>query len=288
MITTWSTVCCDLGEHVARDEDRLALGREAAHEVAQPAHALRVEPVRGLVEDQQLRVAEQRAREAEPLPHPERVAADAAAAGRRRARPGRAPRRHASRAARSRPRNQLSPSASRPSASASENRWSRPERPGWKSAASSTAPTRPPAARDPGSGGRRRAPARRSAGRGGAASAASSSCRRRSGRGSRSPSRARARTTDRRPRARRRTACVRCSARTTGAVSDGQPRPAARRCDGKSSCGHRCLLQCEGSVRCGRWMRGHAPPEPATTSASSRDHERDRPVQPPLVLPYSR
>ena len=43
--------------------------------------------------------------------------------------------------------------------------------------------------------------------------------------------------------------------------------------------------QCEGSVRCGRWMR-HAPPEPATTSAEQSEDERDRPVQPPLGLPF--
>ena len=64
-----------LGEHVARDEDRASLGRERAEEVAQPADALRVEPVRRLVEDEHLGIAEQRGGEPEPLPHPERVAA---------------------------------------------------------------------------------------------------------------------------------------------------------------------------------------------------------------------
>ena len=71
----------DLGEHVTRDEDRLARRRELTEKVAQPTDTLRVEPVRGLVEDQDLRIAEQRAREPEPLPHPERIAANAAAAG---------------------------------------------------------------------------------------------------------------------------------------------------------------------------------------------------------------
>ena len=50
------------------------LGRERAQEVAQPAHALGVEAVGRLVEDQQLGIAEQRRRQAEPLPHAERVA----------------------------------------------------------------------------------------------------------------------------------------------------------------------------------------------------------------------
>ena len=52
----------DLGQHVARHEHRPAAGRERAQEVAQPAHALRVEPVGRLVEDEQLRLAEQRRR----------------------------------------------------------------------------------------------------------------------------------------------------------------------------------------------------------------------------------
>ena len=64
----------DLGEDVARDEHRAALGRERAEEVAEPADPLRVEPVRRLVEDEHLRVAEERGREPEPLAHPERVA----------------------------------------------------------------------------------------------------------------------------------------------------------------------------------------------------------------------
>ena len=71
----------DLGEDVARDQHGAALGGERAQEVAQPAHPLRVEAVGGLVEDEQLGVAEQRRREPEPLAHPERVALDAAAGG---------------------------------------------------------------------------------------------------------------------------------------------------------------------------------------------------------------
>ena len=67
----------DLRQDVAGDENRLTVRGKRAEEVAQPANSLRVEPVRGLVEHQQLRIAEQRARDAQPLPHPERVAAHA-------------------------------------------------------------------------------------------------------------------------------------------------------------------------------------------------------------------
>ena len=110
---------------------------------------------------------------------------------------------------------------SRPSASASANRWSRPERPGWKSAASSTAPTR---ARRPfeilvAAAEHERATAR-SARRDRAASAASSSSRRRSARGSRSPSHARARTTGRPLRVRSPKRLLRCSAHTTAPSRD--------------------------------------------------------------------
>ena len=72
----------DLCEHVARDEHGPLPGGERAQEVAQPAHAFRVEPVCRLVEDQQLGVAEQRGGEPEPLAHAERVPLDAAASRR--------------------------------------------------------------------------------------------------------------------------------------------------------------------------------------------------------------
>ena len=49
--------------------------RRGAEHVADPADALRVEPVGGLVEDDGVRVAEQHAGEPEPLAHAERVAA---------------------------------------------------------------------------------------------------------------------------------------------------------------------------------------------------------------------
>ena len=66
-----------LGQHVAGDEHRAALPGQPAQEVAQPADALRVQAVGGLVEDQHPRIAEQRGRQAEPLAHAERVAARA-------------------------------------------------------------------------------------------------------------------------------------------------------------------------------------------------------------------
>src|SRR4051812_37322713 len=51
-------------------------GRAWTKQAAHPAHALRVEAVGGLVEDQYLRVAEQRMGEPEALAHAERVLAD--------------------------------------------------------------------------------------------------------------------------------------------------------------------------------------------------------------------
>ena len=85
----------DLREDVARDQDRPPLARERAEEVAKPADALRVEAVRRLVEDEHLGVAEKRRREAESLPHPERVALHAPPARTRPGRRARAPRRPA-------------------------------------------------------------------------------------------------------------------------------------------------------------------------------------------------
>jgi hypothetical protein len=64
-----------------RDQHGAATGREGTKEVAQPAHAFRVEPVCRLVEDQQLRIAEQRRGQSEPLPHSQGVALDATARG---------------------------------------------------------------------------------------------------------------------------------------------------------------------------------------------------------------
>ncbi len=64
-----------LVHQVAGDEDRLALGRELLHQVPDPQHAFRVQPVDRLVEQQHLRVAEHRGRDAEPLAHAERETA---------------------------------------------------------------------------------------------------------------------------------------------------------------------------------------------------------------------
>ena len=61
---------------MAREDDRHALVGEAADEHAHVAHPGRVEAGRRLVEQQQLRVAQQRGGDAEPLAHAVRVAAD--------------------------------------------------------------------------------------------------------------------------------------------------------------------------------------------------------------------
>jgi len=66
-----------LAHQVRGHEDRAALVREVAQEVADPADALGIESVHRLVEDQRLGVAEQCRRDAEPLTHAEREAADA-------------------------------------------------------------------------------------------------------------------------------------------------------------------------------------------------------------------
>src|SRR6185312_16600287 len=62
-------------------ENGAAFGGEAAQQATQPVHALGVEPVGRLVEDQGLRVAQQRGGKCEPLPHALGVAADAAVCG---------------------------------------------------------------------------------------------------------------------------------------------------------------------------------------------------------------
>ena len=64
-----------LVHQVAGNEDGLALGRELLHQVPDPQHAFRVQSVDRLVEQQHLRVAEHRGRDAQPLAHAEREAA---------------------------------------------------------------------------------------------------------------------------------------------------------------------------------------------------------------------
>ena len=63
-----------LAHQMARDQDGAALPGEVDHEVADPHDPVRVQPVDGFVEDQHLRVAEQRSGEAEALTHAEREA----------------------------------------------------------------------------------------------------------------------------------------------------------------------------------------------------------------------
>src|SRR5205085_424343 len=68
----------DLCEQMARNEDgHAALAGEIAQQLADLADARGIEPVRGLIEDQQLWIAEQRLRDAEALTHAEGVGADA-------------------------------------------------------------------------------------------------------------------------------------------------------------------------------------------------------------------
>ncbi len=63
----------DLVQQVARDEDRASRGGALAKQVAQPADALGVEAVAGLVEHQDRWIAEQRGRQPEALPHAQGV-----------------------------------------------------------------------------------------------------------------------------------------------------------------------------------------------------------------------
>ena len=68
-----------LRHQVAGDEDRTPLGGERLHQVPDPHDALGVEPVDWLVEHEDLRIAEQRAGDAEPLAHAKREALGALA-----------------------------------------------------------------------------------------------------------------------------------------------------------------------------------------------------------------
>ena len=70
---------CHLAHQVRGEEHGAALGREVPGESAHPEHALGVEPVDRLVEDEGRGVAEQGGRDAEALPHAEREPADALA-----------------------------------------------------------------------------------------------------------------------------------------------------------------------------------------------------------------
>jgi hypothetical protein len=63
---------------MAREEHRAAGGRKVAQRVPEPADAVRIEAVLGLVEHEDLRLGEQGTGEAEALPHALRESADAA------------------------------------------------------------------------------------------------------------------------------------------------------------------------------------------------------------------
>jgi hypothetical protein len=66
----------DLVQQVRAQQDGPAVSGEVREQAAQPADAGRVEAVGRLVEDEDLRTADQGVREAEPLAHAERVVAD--------------------------------------------------------------------------------------------------------------------------------------------------------------------------------------------------------------------
>ena len=126
MTTTRSAIELHLAHQVAGDQDRAALVGEAAQQRPDPAHAVEVEAVDRLVEEQHLRVAEQRGGDAEPLPHAERVALDPSAGRLREA-------------------HLVETSSTRdggmPLVWAAIRRWARPVRPGCIAPASSSAPT---------------------------------------------------------------------------------------------------------------------------------------------------
>ena len=71
-----------LGQQMAGDHHGATGGGVAAYELAQPAHPFGVEAVGGLVEHEDLGVAEQGGGEPEPLTHAEREAADASPSNR--------------------------------------------------------------------------------------------------------------------------------------------------------------------------------------------------------------
>src|SRR5688572_24721145 len=76
-------VCCvcDLAHQVTRDEDGSTLCREFAHEAPQPDNSVWIEAIDRFVEHQDLGITEDGARDSEPLPHPEREAANTTVGG---------------------------------------------------------------------------------------------------------------------------------------------------------------------------------------------------------------
>ena len=126
MMTTSSTVCSTSCSRWLETRIVLPSCAEVAQEAAQPADALGVQAVRGLVEDEHLRVAEQGGGQAEALAHAHAVLTGALAGGRRDA---------------GELEQLVDPASGIEPASASTRRWSRPLRPGWKFVASRAAPT---------------------------------------------------------------------------------------------------------------------------------------------------
>ena len=66
MTSTWSAMPSISSELAAGDEHRAAIVGEPAQQALQPAHALGIQALVGLVEDQHLGVAEQRRGERQP------------------------------------------------------------------------------------------------------------------------------------------------------------------------------------------------------------------------------
>ncbi len=119
----------DLVEEVGRQHHGAALGHERLDHVAHVEHPPRVEPVHRLVEDQQLRVAEEARGDAQPLAHAHGVLRHLVVGAVQDARHARAP-------ARSRPLAAGSRAAARIC------RFWRPVRWPWKRGSSTMAPTR--------------------------------------------------------------------------------------------------------------------------------------------------
>ena len=140
MTTTSSTDCATSASRWLDTSTARPCAGLVAQQPAHPADPGRVEPVGGLVEDQHLRVAEQRGGDRQPLAHAHRVALHAPVGGARRGR------RSSTSSTRSR--------GCRPPA-ASTRRWLRAVRPGWKAAPRARRRPARSDGRAPRSGGRR-------------------------------------------------------------------------------------------------------------------------------------
>ncbi|KQS17599.1 hypothetical protein ASG05_09150 [Frigoribacterium sp. Leaf186] len=65
-----------VAEVMARQQDRAASSREIGHERVEPKQSVGVESVAGFVEDQDARIAKERDRQTQALPHAERQSSD--------------------------------------------------------------------------------------------------------------------------------------------------------------------------------------------------------------------